>query len=90
MMNSTHEKMMKASLIHTRKITFEVYDEHPVIGNYCVFANETVEKTDVSTLDFAYVDDIKKIDGEEYVFSNDFYNPVKLIYCWKMKMIIHD
>ena len=81
---------MKPSLIHTRKITFEVYDVHPEVGNYCVFANETVEKTDVNTLDFAYVEKISKIDGDEYVFSNDLYSPVKLIYCWKIMMSIHD
>lgn len=33
---------------------------------------------------------LKKIDGEEYVFSKDFYTPVKLAYCWKMMMSIHD
>jgi hypothetical protein len=81
---------MTPSLVHTRKITFEVYDEHPKVGSYCTFANDTVEKTDASTLDFIYVEEIRNINGDEYVISNDSYVPVKLIYCWKIMMTIHD
>lgn len=81
---------MEPSLIHTRKITFEVYDEHPKVGDYCTFANETVDKTDVKRLDFIYVKELININGEDFVLSNDLYSPVKVIYCWKILMTVHD
>jgi hypothetical protein len=52
---------MKPTIIHTRKITFEVYNEHPIVGDYCVFANETVEKISLNDLDFIYVSEIKNM-----------------------------
>jgi len=30
---------MKPSLTHTRKITLEVYNEHPKVGDYCVYTH---------------------------------------------------
>ena len=81
---------MEPSLKHTRKITFEVYDEHPKVGDYCTFANETVEKTDVEKLDFIYVKEIRNIHGLDFVISGDLYSPVQVIYCWKIMMTVHN
>lgn len=81
---------MEPSIVHTRKITFEVYNEHPKVGDYCTFANATVEKTGKEDLDFAYVSEIRNINGEDFVVSRDLYAPVKVIYCWKLKMSVHD
>ena len=60
------------------------------MGDYCVFANDTVEITSVGALDFIYVREISPIDGIQYVYSRDLYSPVQLIYCWKLKMSVHD
>lgn len=81
---------MEPSLVHTRKITFEVYDEHPKVGDYCMFGNETVERVRRENLDFIYVEEIRNIDGSDFVVSRDLYHPVKVIYCWKLKMSVHD
>ena len=81
---------MKPIITHTRKITFEVYDEHPVIGQYCVFANESVDKTNTDNIDFIYVSELREINGDVFVISPDLYNAVKLKFCWRIEMTVHD
>ncbi len=81
---------MNLIITHTRQITFEVYDVHPEVGDYCVFANEVPEKTDKSGIDFILVQEIRDTDSGKIVLSSDLYNPVMLKYCWKLKMSVHD
>lgn len=76
--------------VHTRKITFELFDEHPQVGHYCVFANETVDKTTLEDLDFIYVAEIMERNGEKFVCSPDLHVPVMLKYCWRLKISVHD
>ena len=78
--------MKKPVITHTRKVTFEVYDEHPKVNDYFVFANETVEKTQACDLDFAFAARIEN----GIVYSPDLSAPVMLKYCWKLRMHIHD
>ena len=75
---------------HTRKITFELMDEHPREGHYCVFGNETADTTIMEDVDFIFVSEIRDHESGKIVMSPDLHAPVMLKYCWRVKLSIHD
>lgn len=71
-----------------RKITFELYNEHPKVGDYCMFGEEKPEIK--NNIDFIFVEELKNHNDEFIVISRDLFHPVMLKYCWKIKMTVHD